>query len=292
MSEKSHQKIQFTNSKGDNRIISYQAWGDPSGKPVLYFHGFPGSHKQAQFLKPTAQKQNVYLIALDRPGYGESSVELANEGNIGQMAIELMDHLKIKKFSVMGVSGGAPSAWQVAFLAPDRIHRLGIVCGLASFSEEFLEDFPPIHFYGLKLFQKIPRTQLHRLMNFLVKPGPPKLKLRFIKSLLPPKDRELFNDPELLNHLVESMTWARQQRGQGIANDLHHFGSDWWQKKGIQVPTYLWHGEKDRIVPASMSKKWKRLLPSIELQLEPEEGHYSLPVNKKAEILEKITEGL
>ena len=27
---------------GDGRALAYAEFGDPSGKPVFYFHGFPG----------------------------------------------------------------------------------------------------------------------------------------------------------------------------------------------------------------------------------------------------------
>ena len=31
----------------DGRALSFAEFGDPSGKPVFYFHGFPGSRIEA-----------------------------------------------------------------------------------------------------------------------------------------------------------------------------------------------------------------------------------------------------
>ena len=57
-----------------NRILSYVEFGPADGIPVLYFHGFPGSHQEIHLFKGAelAEKYNLRLIAVDRPGYGNS----------------------------------------------------------------------------------------------------------------------------------------------------------------------------------------------------------------------------
>ena len=47
----------------------------------------------------------------------------------------LMRHLMIDKFSVIGVSGGAPYAMSCAYCLREQIVKMGIVCGLGSFGD-------------------------------------------------------------------------------------------------------------------------------------------------------------
>ncbi|MDD2749293.1 MULTISPECIES: alpha/beta fold hydrolase [Acidithiobacillus] len=54
------------------RTITYQEHGNPGDPPVFFFHGTPGSRFQLDLL-PAALLENVHWIAIDRPGYGESS---------------------------------------------------------------------------------------------------------------------------------------------------------------------------------------------------------------------------
>ncbi len=58
----------------DGRSLAYAEWGDPLGRPVVLFHGQPGS----RLLCPDAdatESAGVRLITVDRPGYGRSDPE-------------------------------------------------------------------------------------------------------------------------------------------------------------------------------------------------------------------------
>jgi len=47
-------------------------FGDPDGKPILYFHGAHSSRLSGKVLAPVATKLNARVIAADRPGFGLS----------------------------------------------------------------------------------------------------------------------------------------------------------------------------------------------------------------------------
>ena len=56
-----------------NRYLSYSEFGTPKGKPVLYFHGWPGFRLETEMIGETAAKFDLRLIAIDRPGYRNST---------------------------------------------------------------------------------------------------------------------------------------------------------------------------------------------------------------------------
>jgi pimeloyl-ACP methyl ester carboxylesterase len=59
----------------DGRRLGYAEWGDPSGQPLFYFHGWPGSLVEGRLADQSAKARRVRLIALDRPGMGLSDFQ-------------------------------------------------------------------------------------------------------------------------------------------------------------------------------------------------------------------------
>ncbi len=56
----------------DGRRLAYQEYGDPDGSPALFFHGWIGSRLDFAPNDEMARSLGVRVIALDRPGCGES----------------------------------------------------------------------------------------------------------------------------------------------------------------------------------------------------------------------------
>lgn len=72
------------------------------------------------------------VISTDRPGIGLSDYkENRKLLDWPDDVVQLADYLKIKRFSLMGVSGGGPYAAACAYKIPERIIKAGIVVGLA-----------------------------------------------------------------------------------------------------------------------------------------------------------------
>src|SRR5215469_10466634 len=59
----------------DGRTLACLELGDPAGPPVLYFHGFPGSRLEARVAAEAATRLGVRLLAVDRPGFGQSTFQ-------------------------------------------------------------------------------------------------------------------------------------------------------------------------------------------------------------------------
>ena len=59
----------------DGRVVGFCEYGDPSGTPLIYFHGWPSSSLQAASTHALALKRGVRVIAIDRPGMGRSDFD-------------------------------------------------------------------------------------------------------------------------------------------------------------------------------------------------------------------------
>jgi pimeloyl-ACP methyl ester carboxylesterase len=91
----------------DGRQLTWQEFGVPDGRPVLYFHGGGSLSLEAGIFHREAVARGVRLIATNRPGAGGSS--LCPGRPVAAYADdlrELLDHLGIERFACLGESNG------------------------------------------------------------------------------------------------------------------------------------------------------------------------------------------
>src|SRR5512134_1025951 len=71
------QRIQRTFRLADGRDLGYAEYGDPQGRPLFYFHGWPSSRIEFSGLNgdEIAAQLKIRVIAVDRPGFGLSSYQ-------------------------------------------------------------------------------------------------------------------------------------------------------------------------------------------------------------------------
>ena len=108
----------------DGRLLAFQTWGDPEGVPVVALHGMGSSHRTWATERPLSSLvRGVLLIAVDRPGYGDSSPPPAaySYTQAADDVAQLADALHISQFCVAGHSSGGPYALACAALMPSRV---------------------------------------------------------------------------------------------------------------------------------------------------------------------------
>jgi len=111
----------------DGRRLAYTEWGPPDGKPVMLFHGTPGSRLWCPDEEATAAA-GVRLILPDRPGIGHSDpLEGRTLGDWPKDVEALADALEIPTFGIVGVSAGGPYAAACAALIPQRLRGVALV---------------------------------------------------------------------------------------------------------------------------------------------------------------------
>jgi pimeloyl-ACP methyl ester carboxylesterase len=96
--------------------------------PVMYFHGTASSRLEVLLLKELAYTARLQLIGVDRPGYGLST--FAPRTSLGAFNGDvnfLADHLGIKRFGILGWSGGGVFALAYLALFPGRVTKAVLV---------------------------------------------------------------------------------------------------------------------------------------------------------------------
>src|SRR5262249_42400902 len=64
-----------TASLPDGRNLGYKDFGDPNGRPVFAFHGWPGSSEMFSVADGVAREKGVRVISVERPGMGASTFQ-------------------------------------------------------------------------------------------------------------------------------------------------------------------------------------------------------------------------
>ena len=86
----------------DGRKLGYAQYGSPTGKPVIFLHGMPGSPLDAAHFDDVGKELGARVIGIDRPGIGWSTPQSDRTLLSHAKDVEaLTDYLKVDKFSIM-----------------------------------------------------------------------------------------------------------------------------------------------------------------------------------------------
>lgn len=294
-------KLRFNSSDMKNFIsdtniqISYNTYGDHESKEaILFFHGFPGSHLQGAFLDKRLKDLKKVMLAVDRPGYGNSSwINPLNWDQAVRAYGELLNSLGFDKIVIMGVSGGSPMAHMSASLLNDRVQQLIVICGLASFSKMNRPSFTTIQSRLLNLSKLIPSRLLKLLLDYGLSSFRPEKRLQHLVQTLHKTDQEVLSAPHNQDLLMQSMKWGRNQGSSGVVWDSQIFNKDWLSQycnldHFEKFPTLYFHGENDFLLDPKMSQLMQKSVPRSSLKLIAKQGHYSLPMIEHQKIFEAI----
>jgi pimeloyl-ACP methyl ester carboxylesterase len=261
----------------DGRELAYAEYGDPSGTPVIAFHGTPGSNLQISPCDAAGKSERVRLIAPDRPGYGHSSFDRHRRlVDWPRDVAELADHLGLERFGVFGVSGGGPHAAVCAHALGDRLLGAAIVSGVAPpDTAGVLDHMMTVNRLNFTLARQssffvlpIMAAMLFGLRNF------PDRALDSMLRSLPEPDRRVLTRREIADVFVLEAKQAPPTAARAAAQDFALFARPWrFRLEDIRVPVHVWHGDADVNVPLSHGRAQADRIPNAKLHLCPGEGH-------------------
>jgi pimeloyl-ACP methyl ester carboxylesterase len=259
----------------DGRRLGYAEWGDPAGRPLLYFHGWPGSRVEGRLGDEAARANGVRLIALDRPGMGLSDYQPRRTlvdwpDDVLQVAMAL----GLERFAVLGISGGGPYAAACAWKLSERLTGAGIVSCLAPL------DVPGViagmswrNRLSLQLVGRLGvlRRVLMARMAVSVRRRPDRVLERGVAAAV---DKQYLDRPNVRKLLVESLSEAFRSGSRGPAWEMGLYARPWgFRLEGIRTPVYLWHGEQDANAPVTMGRYLAGVIPKCQASFVPGEGH-------------------
>lgn len=273
--------------------VAFEEYGDPAGQPVIFCHGWPSSRSMAELTDTAAREVGVRIISPDRPGISRSDFQgerklLHWPALLGALA----DHLHLKKFRVLAVSGGAPYAYISGWAMPDRIDAIAIVSGAPPITElRNQSGLLPLYRWMLKLYDKQPellRTGFRLARPFARVRWPVRFR-PLLLTALQKCDADSLRDSAAFEACFESQRRAWRGSAAGVMTDAQIYAEPWgFPLEEVKVPVRLWHGKKDRTFSFRIAEEIAARLPNCATHYVDEAGHYSLPIRHMPLILRDL----
>ena len=287
-------KTDNTIQLSDGRNLGYAVYGDSNGFPVFYFHGGQESRLSSKFMDRVATRLKIRLISPDRPGIGLSTFQSNRQfTGWGSDIIELTDSLGLNKYSVFGLSGGAPHVLSCIISDSSRIVKASIISGATPYNYKGTLKgmwFPVklIHWFASmkndKQLSKIIRNDYENLLS------KPEKRIRQFQKHLPKPDRQLMkSQPDYGWEFIEGSKESYRQGIEAVVQEWKLYVSDWQMDLNtIYYPISLWYGSEDKMAPVYRGKYFKEQLPHSSLKIIDNEGHFSLIRNHLEEIMSEL----
>lgn len=228
--------------------------GNPSGLPVIFIHGFPFNLNMWQpQLKTIPEK--FFTIAYDIRGHGESDY------GDGQYLIEffvedlidLLNHFKIQRAVLVGLSMGGYIALRTIERNPERVSAL-VLCSTKSAADTNEA--------------KIRRARQIKLVK---SEGMTKFTEEFLKLIFHP---DTFSRAPSMVNLIREIIYKTSPLAVAatlVALSARTDTTDSLQN--IKVPTLIMAGETDTLTTPDDAIKMQNLIPNSELHIIPNAAH-------------------
>ena len=267
--------------------LSWNHYGDADGEPVFYFHGMPGSSLEISPARECAIDLGISIIAVDRPGYGESDrqkhLELSSWPDI---IAELADFLNIHHFSVVGFSGGGPYALACAHKLGDRVKRGILVGSLAPFESPAMQAHVNAGFKPLYELAKVDMEAVYQQLSQLAPSA--EVFMEAMLSAMPAPDRAIFAQAEFNQNYLSNLSHALMLDVWGLVDDLRRVSNPWrFDLVDINCPIEIWHGRDDANVGVAVGEYLAEALPDATAQLLQGHGHFFM-FSQWRKILERV----
>lgn len=245
-----------------NGTIAYAEHG--SGQPLVMLRGLGRTVRHwAGFEKQMARHFRV--VTFDLRGIGTNKVPLSPRHSLFDMAQdvkEVLDHLKIEKASILGVSLGGMVALACGLSFPERVYSLIVIN--SSIAGQRLMRLSPIALATISRAAWDAKNLETKLVDVLTGPDFPTPKKKKIAELY---DQIRAESGMQIKAITSQLAGAARFF---VANQL----------KEMKPPTMVIYGSSDRFVPNGNSKKIASLIPNstlFELKHAGHEAHLDKP---------------
>jgi pimeloyl-ACP methyl ester carboxylesterase len=273
----------------DGRELEIADNGINSESAIVFHHGTPGHASSWSDWLESAASAGIRAIAYSRAGYGTSD---RNPGrsviNVNTDIAQVLDAKNITKFVSIGWSGGGPHCLANTF-EPRNVGAISLA-GVGAFGVDdldFLEGMGPENHdeFGAALKGEAVIDQWMNDNAGAMKSVTGSDIIEAFGGLIGDADKAVLEGGEA-DAMAASMRSALAVSFDGWIDDDLVFVKKWgFDLALITKPVFLWQGDDDFMVPHAHSYWLEKHIPTATLTFKPGEGHISIGVKYRAEIL-------
>jgi pimeloyl-ACP methyl ester carboxylesterase len=268
-------KVDRTIRLHDGRQLAYCEWGALDGRPVVLFHGAPGSRLICPDEEAT-EAAGVRLLTVDRPGYGRSDPR-PGRALLDWPAdyIGLADQLDLPPCPVVGWSAGGKYALAVGFGAPDRVTTIGLAGspGPRDQVPGALDELSPEDQAAVALLARDRAAGLEVISKDCAWYAGDGWETLFAESWGDADDL-LLAQPDVLDPMKALVREGARQGSAGFASDEAVALTPWgFSVADVRQPVLVWVGESDLQVSRTHGDYLAASIPGATLVTFPAAGH-------------------
>jgi pimeloyl-ACP methyl ester carboxylesterase len=198
---------------------------------------------------------------------------------VAEDVLAIADAYGLKKFAVVGRSGGGPHALACAALLPERTTRAAVLVGIAPHGADGLDWFDGMAHSNVMEFTAAANGYENIVAHTKavaeeVRANPASLLAR-LQTELPDSDRRVVADHGIRSMLIETYAEALRASDYGWIDDALAFCSPWgFDPATVRVPVLLWHGASDVFSPASHARWLADWIPSAAVVVQAGAAHF------------------
>ena len=286
----------------DGRALDFSMTGPENGPVLLFHHGTPGSGLPLRSMERAARDRGMRLLTWSRPGYGGSSRRSGRRViDVVDDVVSVLDHLSVERCVVAGWSGGGPHALATAARLPTRVAGVLCIAGVAPFGQADLDFLDGMGADNLEEFGAAVESEAS--LRALLEQQAPGLRnatpvaiVEQMRSVLPPVDQAVITD-DFGADLADSFAEGLRLGVDGWLDDDLAFCAPWgFDLSEIIVPTFVWQGSEDLMVPFAHGQWLARRLsgqpnrnPNSANHLIEGDGHLSIWLRAVGPMLDELS---
>lgn len=281
-------------STPDGRALDIQINGADDGPVLVFHHGTPGSLLPRRVMVQQAAERGIRLVTYSRAGYGDSTRRAGRVvADIADDVTVILDHLGVEKAMTAGWSGGGPHSLATGALLPDRISGVLCIAGVAPYEADGLDFLGGmgegnIVEFGAALGGEEKLRPVLEEMREELKDATPAAILAELSTLLPDVDRAQITE-ESGEEMAANFREALKNGVDGWADDDLAFTVPWgFDLSEMSVPTFIWQGSADLMVPFAHGQWLAAHVPGATAHLLDGEGHLSVGVGAMPQMLDEL----
>jgi pimeloyl-ACP methyl ester carboxylesterase len=277
----------------DGRRLDIRVSGPADGVPLVFHHGTPGSVLPFRAVERAAHERDLRFVTSSRPGYGGSTRQPGRTvADVVADTEAVVTSLGAERCLVAGWSGGGPHALACAARLEAAAAVL-VIAGVAPYDADDLEwtagmGQENVTEFGAALQGE---EQLRRLLvdwRDHLKDPTVEMIVSSLETLLPDVDRAVLTD-EFGEDMVANFREALSNGVDGWVDDDLAFTRSWgFDLKEISVPTAIWQGSVDLMVPFAHGQWFSEKLPGATVHLQQGEGHLSVWMGSLGSMLDEL----
>jgi pimeloyl-ACP methyl ester carboxylesterase len=273
----------------DGRTLHVYDGGDPSGNVVVEHHGTPGSGLSYPPDLELAREHGLRIVSYDRAGYGSSTPNPGRSvADVVPDIEDVLDELGIERCASFGGSGGCPHSFACGAFSERCIAAAAIASPtpyppegldwLAGQGEQNQAEWAAA-LEGPEALEAFLEPEAAEL-----RAASPEQIRDVMATVLPPVDAAVLTG-ERAEYAKRNLDRAVEHGIAGWRDDDLAFMRPWgFELDEIRVPTLLWQGAQDKMVPVAHGRWLAERIPGVEAHISDEDGHLSIAVGRLGEI--------